>query len=241
MKFRKIAIILTLALSVPMSGVCSSPLWAQENTLPIDPAAAPAAPAVNTEAAIDQAKDRLDKAKVRLDIAQKQVEAAKARLKAADAEFKAAKANFDAKNLENQAKKLSDASGLPEITEGQIQQSRTKSLANVFTFGKEKKDKDAAVDLSKTRLKQVDFNAQPFDQSSAQTAPEQQPAQPAPQAPAAPAQMDNTRPAGDAPAPDKQAQFGSSSTGSAGAPPPSPGLMTANQPASYQEQPPIVP
>jgi hypothetical protein len=118
-------------------------------------------PGTDTQANIDSAKDRLDKAKVRLDIANKQVEAAKARLKAADAEFKAAKANLDSRNLEHHAKKLSDASGLPEITEGQIERGRTKAIAE--KVAEPAKDEAPAapaapVDLSNTRL---DFNAQP--------------------------------------------------------------------------------
>src|SRR5262249_15773271 len=135
-----------------------------------------ATPASNDiEAQMDQAKDRLEKARVRLEIAQKQVEAAKARLKAAESEFKAAKANNEAKNLENTAKKLSDASGLPEITEGQIQEGRKKSTAKKLNPFKSD-EKAIPADLSKTRLKSVDFNAQPFDQGATPVTPATTPA-----------------------------------------------------------------
>lgn len=149
MKVRNLAATLALAIALPIAFQSSS--MAQESLVP----------GTDTQANIETAKDRLDKAKVRLDIANKQVEAAKARLKAADAEFKAAKANLDSRNLEHQAKKLSDASGLPEITEGQIERGRTKALAEKVA---EPAKTDAAatpaspVDLSNTRL---DFNAQP--------------------------------------------------------------------------------
>lgn len=226
MKFRTIALMLALAISVPVG----TPAMAQETN--ITPANEPAN--VDMEIQIDQAKDRLDKAKVRLDIAKKQVEAARARMKAAEAEFKAATANHDAKHMENQAKKLSDASGLPEISEGQIQQTRTKTLATSFSNlmkGKDAKNQPAAVaapvpaapveqpavDLSKTRLKGVDFNAQPMDQSA-----------PAPQA------TPDNPPAQEAPNPDKQAAVES-------APAPQAGLMAASQPVNFNEQPPIVP
>lgn len=175
MKVRNLAATLALAIALPIAFQSSS--MAQESLVP----------GTDTQANIETAKDRLDKAKVRLDIANKQVEAAKARLKAADAEFKAAKANLDSRNLEHQAKKLSDASGLPEITEGQIERGRTKALAEKVA---EPAKTDAAapanpVDLSNTRL---DFNAQPEGN------------QPVPGA--APA---TGEPQSEVPAPDKQA------------------------------------
>lgn len=173
MKLRNLAA-LVVAMSLPLAAAS-----AQDNLFPMG---------TDTQANIEAAKDRLDKARVRLEISQKQVDAAKARLKAADAEFKAARANHDARNLEHRAKKLSDASGLPEITEGQIEQNRTRSLA----LKEPEADKEAAqvapaapVDLSQTRLQQVDFNAQPEES--------------APVAPPAEAPVDEP------PAPDKQA------------------------------------
>lgn len=147
MKVRNLAATLALAFALPIAFQSSS--MAQESLVP----------GTDTQANIDSAKDRLDKAKVRLDIANKQVEAAKARLKAADAEFKAAKANLDSRNLEHHAKKLSDASGLPEITEGQIERGRTKAIAEkVVEPAKTETAPAAPLDLSNTRL---DFNAQP--------------------------------------------------------------------------------
>lgn len=111
---------------------------------------------------LDAAKERLEKAKVRLDIARKQVDASRARLKAAEAEFKAAKAHHEAKELADKAAQLSDESGLPAITENMINSNRRQIAIN------EKPKKEAApkqqaapVDLSGTRLNQVDFNAQP--------------------------------------------------------------------------------
>lgn len=144
---------------------------------------------------IDAAKTRLEKAEVRLDIARKQVEAAKARLKAAEAEARAAKANHEAKTLEADAKSLSDASGLPVITDTMIEQNKQesqaaaaaasvvgapavpkkKSFASVFKGAPKQTPAEppaaaqapvpsapatpANVDLSGTRLQQVDFNA----------------------------------------------------------------------------------
>lgn len=167
MKLSNLAAILVLALSLPIAvqGAAS----AQDNLVP------GATTGTDTQANIDLAKDRLDKAKVRFEIAQKQVDAAKARLKAADAEFKAAKANFEARNLDHQAKKLSDASGLPEITEGQIEQNRSKAIASKEVEPvKEEVTAPVApaapVDLSKTRLNQVDFNAQPEGNTGAPVA-----------------------------------------------------------------------
>jgi hypothetical protein len=214
MKVRHIALALALAASVPVTSTISA--WAQD----LSPGAN--APATDTQANIDVAKDRMEKAKVRLDIAHKQVDAAKARLKAADAEFKAARATFEARNLEHHARKLSDASGLPEISEGQIEQGRTRSLALKQPAAETSKEESAAqpVDLSKTRLKQVDFNAQPAEAESV-------PAQAAPQESAP------------APNPDKQAQVDSGFGGGlplAAAPP----QVAATAPAST-EQPPIVP
>jgi hypothetical protein len=166
MKVRNLAATLALAIALPIAFQSSS--LAQENLVP----------GTDTQANIDAAKDRLDKAKVRLEISSKQVEAAKARLKAADAEFKAAKANHDARTLEHQAKKLSDASGLPEITEGQIERGRTKAIAEkVVVPAQEETTAPAPVDLSKTRL---DFNAQPEGE---QPAPAAAPTETAPEAP----------------------------------------------------------
>lgn len=146
---------------------------------------------------IDAAKTRLEKAEVRLDIARKQVEAAKARLKAAEAEARAAKANHEAKTLEADAKSLSDASGLPVITDTMIEANKQeaqaaaaaasvvappaapkkKSFASVFKGAPKQTaavepaaaaqapvpsapaQAPANVDLSGTRLQQVDFNA----------------------------------------------------------------------------------
>lgn len=173
MKVRNLAATLALAISLPIALHTSA--MAQENL----------EPGTDTRSNIEAAKDRLDKAKVRLDIAGKQVEAAKARLKAADAEYKAAKANHDARNLEHQAKKLSDASGLPEITEGQIERTRTKAIAEKVVEPA-KEAPQAPVDLSGTRL---DFNAQPEGEHSGM---------PATEAPVAPAPET-------APSPDKQA------------------------------------
>ncbi|MBX9667810.1 MAG: hypothetical protein K2X93_09345 [Candidatus Obscuribacterales bacterium] len=176
MKVRNIAALAAFALSIPLAfqGAC---LAQESNLTPVNGQAV-----TDTQANIDMAKDRLEKSKVRLEIAQKQVDAAKARLKAADAEFKAAKANHDARTLDHQAKKLSDASGLPEISEGQIEQGRTKSLA----LKEVEQSKEATpvvpaapIDLSKTRLQQVDFNAQPEGDTSA-PAPSPESAVPAP-------------------------------------------------------------
>lgn len=162
MKVRNLAAIMVLALSLPIA--VQSTAFAQDTV-----------PGTDTQANIDAAKDRLDKAKVKFEIAGKQVEAAKARLKAADAEFKAAKANFDARNLDHQAKKLSDASGLPEITEGQIEQNRNKALASKEVEPTKEVTPPAApatpVDLSQTRLKQADFNGQPTEESAPTPAP----------------------------------------------------------------------
>lgn len=145
---------------------------------------------------IEVAKTRLEKAEVRLDIARKQVDAAKARLKAAEAEHKAARANHEAKTLEADAKTLSDASGLPVITDTMIEQNKQesqaaaaaasvlapqsapkkKSFASVFKAAPKQTPAvesvqapvpstpaavapAANVDLSGTRLQQVDFNA----------------------------------------------------------------------------------
>jgi hypothetical protein len=170
MKVRNLAALLVLALSLPVAVHGSA--FAQDNLTPS------ASTGTDTQANIDLAKDRLDKAKVRFEISQKQVDAAKARLKAADAEFKAAKANFDARNLDHQAKKLSDASGLPDITEGQIEQNRNRSLASKEVEAvKEEVAAPAAapvttapVDLSQTRLNQLDFNGQPEGNSGAPVA-----------------------------------------------------------------------
>lgn len=184
MKVRNLAAIMVLALSLPVA--VQSSAFAQDTTVPAG---------TDTQANIDSAKDRLDKAKVRFEIAQKQVEAAKARLKAADAEFKAAKANFEARNLDHQAKKLSDASGLPEITEGQIEQNRTKALASKEVEPTKEVTPPAApatpVDLSQTRLKQADFNGQQTEESAPVSAPTPAPA--------------NTDVQSDVPVPQKQA------------------------------------
>lgn len=126
-------------------------------------------------AQVHDAKDRLETAKIRLDIAKKQVEASKARQKAAEAEFKAAKANHEARNLEHQAQKLSESSGLPAISEQLIEENRNHAVASKFPFmgAKQEKVEEQAepkeqkpVDLSETRIQQVDFNAQPFDKSN---------------------------------------------------------------------------
>lgn len=155
---------------------------------------------------IEVAKTRLEKAEVRLDIARKQVDAARARLKAAEAEHRAAKANHEAKTLEADAKTLSDASGLPVITDTMIEQNKQesqaaaaaasvvapaaapkkKSFASVFKAGPKQTPAfvpgqapvpsasaptPASVDLSGTRLQQVDFNA-PAPAPAAQPAAE---------------------------------------------------------------------
>lgn len=116
-------------------------------------------------AKVHQAKDRLGTAKVRLSIAKKQVIAAKARLKACEAEFKAAKANHHSCNLQHKAHKLSESSGLPAITNAQVEDSKQRSLAQKLTKSVRPaavtKTKD--VDLSKTRIRQVDFNAPNYD------------------------------------------------------------------------------
>ncbi len=161
MKVRNIAALAAFALSLPLAFQATC-LAQESNLTPIN-----GQTQTDTQSNIDSAKERLEKAKVRLEIAQKQVNAAKARLKAADAEFKAAKANHDARNLEHQAKKLSDASGLPEISEGQIEQNRTKSLALKEVEPAKEAAPGQPVDLSKTRLQQVDFNAQPEGETPA--------------------------------------------------------------------------
>jgi len=173
MKVRNLAATLALAISLPIA--VQSSAFAQD-------IADLAGVNTDTQGNINLAKDRLEKAKVRLDIANKQVDAAKARLKAADAEHKAAKANLETKNLEHQAKKLSDASGLPEITEGQIERGRSRQLAE--KVAEPPKEEPAAapvptapVDLSNTRL---DFNAQPEGEHQAPVAPPAEAAPPAP-------------------------------------------------------------
>lgn len=188
MKVRNLAATMVLALSLPLA--VQGTAFAQDNLVP--------STGTDTQANIDHAKERLDKAKVKFEIAQKQVEAAKARLKAADAEFKAAKSNFEARNLDHQAKKLSDASGLPEISEGQIEQNRTKALASKEVETVKEVTTPAApatpVDLSQTRLKHFDFNAQQPEEGAPVAAPV---------APPAPANTPEVQ--SDVPTPQKQA------------------------------------
>jgi hypothetical protein len=225
MKVRNLAAVMVVALSLPVAAQGSA--FAQDNLVPS------ASNGTDTQANIDQAKERLDKAKIRFEISQKQVDAAKARLKAADAEFKAAKANFEARNLDHQAKKLSDASGLPEITEGQIEQNRNKAIASKEVEAVKEESTPvvtpsappAAVDLSQTRLNnQVDFNGQPDGNSGAPVA------QPSPPS----AQPAGTDVQSDVPTPAKQALID--------APYPAPQQVAATTSAPMvSDQPPIVP
>ncbi|MDZ4837801.1 MAG: hypothetical protein SGJ27_28800 [Candidatus Melainabacteria bacterium] len=161
MNVRNLAATLVLALSLPVAVQGSA--IAQDNLV--------LSTGTDTQANIDQAKERLDKAKIRFEISQKQVDAARARLKAADAELKAAKANSDARALDHQAKQLSDASGLPEITEGQIEQNQNQNRAKALASKEIEAAKEVApvvtpaapatpVDMYETRLKQTDFNNQ---------------------------------------------------------------------------------
>ncbi len=157
MKLRNKALIMALALSMPLMSISATKAQAE---------------GVDTQSnfQVEESKERLKRAKARLDISKEQVNAAKIRLKAAEAEFKAAKANYEARTLDTQAQKLSENSGLPEIPEALIKQNTPKSIAAVYPEAKsaEKQEATAAPvvtpaetpDLSSTRLKQTDFNAQ---------------------------------------------------------------------------------
>ncbi len=157
MKLRNKALIMALALSMPLMSVSATKAQAEGVDTP-------------SNFQVEDAKERLKRAKARLDISKEQVGAAKVRMKAAEAEFKAAKANFEARTLDTQAQKLSENSGLPEIPEALIKQNTPKSIAAIYPEGKSAEKQEAAVtpvvnpvetpDLSSTRLKQTDFNAQ---------------------------------------------------------------------------------
>lgn len=173
MKLRNKALIMALALSMPLMSISATKAQAE---------------GVETQGnfQVEESKERLKRAKARLDISKEQVNAAKIRLKAAEAEFKAAKANFEARTLDTQAQKLSENSGLPEIPEALIKQNTPKSIASVYPEAKSAEKQEAATapvvtpaetpDLSSTRLKQTDFNAQdltPQAQAPAGQAPSQ--------------------------------------------------------------------
>lgn len=156
MKFMKNTILLGLAVALPLSMQSTF-----ANTLNVQgPTTADVA------AQVHAAKDRLSTAKVRLEIAKKQVVASKARLKAAEAEFRAAKANHQARNLQHEAHKLSESSGLPAISNSLIEENKQRSLASKFVkkpAAKPAKTSTSSVDLSNTRIRQVDFNAPGYD------------------------------------------------------------------------------
>ena len=151
----KLAIGLALALPITIQSA------AMADTLNLQQAPTGA----DVAAKVHQAKDRLETAKVRLSIAKKQVVAAKARLKACEAEFKAAKANHHSCELQHQAHKLSESSGLPAITNAQVEENKQRSLAQKLTntVRPAKDSKVKEVDLSKTRIRQVDFNAPNYE------------------------------------------------------------------------------
>lgn len=166
MKLMKNTLFVGLALALPLS--LSTQNVSLADTLNVDgPTAADVA------AQVHAAKDRLSTSKVRLSIAKKQVIAAKARLKAAEAEFRAAKANHSARNLQHEAHKLAESSGLPAITNSLIEQNKTRSLASKAVENLEKKEVKPevpkAMDLSQTRIQQVDFNAPAYKNPASNT------------------------------------------------------------------------
>lgn len=155
MKFMKNALLLGLAVALPLSMQSA----AMADTLNVD---APSEADVASQ--VHAAKDRMSTAKVRLDIAKKQVIAAKARLKAAESEFKASKANHEARNLQHEAYKLSESSGLPAISNSLIEENKQRSLASKLIKKAPAKTEAIEqqanpVDLTNTRIQQVDFNA----------------------------------------------------------------------------------
>ncbi len=173
MKLRNKVLILALALSMPLMSLSATKAQAEGTD-------------AQTNFQVEDAKERLKRAKARLDISKEQVNAAKIRLKASEAEFKAAKANYEARTLETQAQKLSENSGLPEIPEALIKQNTPKSIAAVYPEAKSTEKTDAATpvvtpsetpDLSSTRLKQTDFNAQDLTPQGAVPANNSVPAQ----------------------------------------------------------------
>ncbi|MCA9816484.1 MAG: hypothetical protein R3C24_03535 [Cyanobacteriota/Melainabacteria group bacterium] len=182
MNSMKKALLIGLSVALPLSlqSVCLA------DTLNVESSTTEA----DVAAQVHAAKDRLETAKVRLEIAKKQVVASKARLKAAESEYKAAQANSEARNLQHEAFKLSESSGLPAITNTQIEESKQRSLASRFlkkpAAGEEVVTPEVApeapavtpaapVDLSNTRIQQVDFNApgyeKPAQESSVPSVP----------------------------------------------------------------------
>lgn len=125
----------------------------------------------------------VEQAKAKLDQCRKQLEASRALLRAAEAEYKAAVANKTALGLRTQAKQLADRSGLP----AQISDSapvvvpidiQSLPALGVGTGGKAPAAPQQPVDLTQTRINNVDFNAEPSAAPGIAPAPGSQPAVP---------------------------------------------------------------
>jgi len=119
---------------------------------------APAQQVAQSTPELDEANAKLDQAKQKLDTARAQLTCAKAMVKAADAEFRACKANRDALAMRNEAQRLADLSGFPTQTAPQIAATRLYPVAQPAT-----PVPATPVDTTKTRIDQVDFNAQTSD------------------------------------------------------------------------------